>query len=88
VDLFGQKTSGSTVPSIVQMMQTKRKPPTYFRTNKFTQGFQAVVDAYGVASYREVNPGWSTDSLPLPLTFFHILTKQCLEIIMMIDDFL
>ena len=41
-------------------MDTKEKHPTYFRTNKFTKGFQAVVNAYGLANYREVNPGLYT----------------------------
>ena len=41
-------------------MDTKQTPPTYFRTNKFTKGFQAVVNAYGLANYREVNPGLYT----------------------------
>lgn len=52
-----QERSGSSVPSILNRMTTKQEPPTYNRTNKFTSGFQAIVDAYGVASYREINPG-------------------------------
>lgn len=48
--------SGSNVPSIMNRMETKETPPTYFRTNKVTSSFQAIVNAYGIASYREVNP--------------------------------
>lgn len=48
--------SGSNVPSIMNPMETKETPPTYNRTNKVTSGFQGIVNAYGVASYREVNP--------------------------------
>lgn len=48
--------SGSNVPSIMNRMETKETPPTYNRTNKVTSGFQGIVNAYGIASYREVNP--------------------------------
>lgn len=48
--------SGSNVPSIMNRMETKETPPTYNRTNKVTSSFQGIVNAYGVASYREVNP--------------------------------
>ncbi|XP_070780097.1 V-type proton ATPase 116 kDa subunit a isoform X1 [Enoplosus armatus] len=52
----GTEKSGSTVPSILNRMQTKQTPPTYNKTNKFTSGFQNIVDAYGIGSYREINP--------------------------------
>uniref|UniRef100_A0A224X765 V-type proton ATPase subunit a n=1 Tax=Panstrongylus lignarius TaxID=156445 RepID=A0A224X765_9HEMI len=52
----GTERSGSSVPPILNRMDTFEDPPTYNRTNKFTSGFQALIDAYGVANYREINP--------------------------------
>ncbi|XP_063815511.1 V-type proton ATPase 116 kDa subunit a 1 isoform X3 [Pseudophryne corroboree] len=52
----GTEHSGSTVPSILNRMQTNQTPPTYNKTNKFTYGFQNLVDAYGIGTYREINP--------------------------------
>uniref|UniRef100_A0A8C1ACD1 V-type proton ATPase subunit a n=1 Tax=Cyprinus carpio carpio TaxID=630221 RepID=A0A8C1ACD1_CYPCA len=49
-------SSGATVPSFVNRIPSNDTPPTLIRTNKFTSGFQNIVDAYGVSSYREVNP--------------------------------
>ncbi|KAG2488106.1 hypothetical protein HYH03_013255 [Edaphochlamys debaryana] len=48
--------SSNQVGTILQPMLTHENPPTYFRTNKFTACFQNIVDAYGIARYREVNP--------------------------------
>uniref|UniRef100_A0A4W5NXJ9 V-type proton ATPase subunit a n=1 Tax=Hucho hucho TaxID=62062 RepID=A0A4W5NXJ9_9TELE len=52
----GTERSGSTVPSILNRMTTKQTPPTFNKTNKFTSGFQNIVDAYGIGNYREINP--------------------------------
>ncbi|XP_030129612.2 V-type proton ATPase 116 kDa subunit a 3 isoform X2 [Taeniopygia guttata] len=52
----GSYQSGSSVECFVQRVPTTESPPTLIRTNKFTAGFQSIVDAYGVASYQEVNP--------------------------------
>ena len=50
------ENSGSSVSPILNQIATKESPPTFFRTNKFTSAFQELINAYGVASYREVNP--------------------------------
>uniref|UniRef100_A0A670J943 V-type proton ATPase subunit a n=1 Tax=Podarcis muralis TaxID=64176 RepID=A0A670J943_PODMU len=52
----GMERSGSTINPILTAIQTKMSPPTFNRTNKFTLGFQTIVDAYGVGNYRELNP--------------------------------
>nr|XP_004611199.1 unnamed protein product [Sorex araneus] len=52
----GSRESGATIPSFMNTIPTKETPPTLIRTNKFTEGFQNIVDAYGVGSYGEVNP--------------------------------
>ncbi|XP_014373589.2 V-type proton ATPase 116 kDa subunit a [Alligator sinensis] len=56
----GSRKSGATVPSFVNTIPTKQTPPTLIRTNKFTSGFQNIVDAYGVGNYGEVNPALYT----------------------------
>ncbi|KAJ0084266.1 hypothetical protein Patl1_30782 [Pistacia atlantica] len=48
--------SSSQVGIIFHAMDAFESPPTYFRTNRFTNAFQEIVDAYGVARYQEANP--------------------------------
>ena len=53
----GSERSGSSIMPVLHSLTTREAPPTFNRTNKFTNGFQTLVDPYGVANYREMNPG-------------------------------
>ncbi|KAM8924565.1 V-type proton ATPase 116 kDa subunit a 3 [Pelodytes ibericus] len=54
------ESSGGGGESFCHRIPCAISPPTLIRTNKFTAGFQGIVDAYGVASYQEVNPALYT----------------------------
>ena len=56
--------AGLSVPSIINEIRTNKIPPTYQKTNRFTEGFQTIINAYGTAKYQEVNQG-----LPTIVTF-------------------
>lgn len=55
---IGRRRSNAQVPSILEErpMGSTDVPPTYYKTNKFTEVFQGIVESYGVAKYHEINP--------------------------------
>ncbi|CRG84756.1 V-type H+-transporting ATPase subunit I [Talaromyces islandicus] len=56
--------AGLSVPTIVNQIKTNKTPPSHIKTNKFTEAFQTIINAYGITKYTEVNPG-----LPTVITF-------------------
>jgi len=49
-------TGGSSAIPFMNDLRTGKEPPTFHRTNKLTEEFQMIIDSYGIAKYREVNP--------------------------------
>ncbi|KAK7126023.1 hypothetical protein R3I93_021413 [Phoxinus phoxinus] len=52
----GSRKGDATVPSFVNRIPSSDTPPTLLRSNKFTSGFQSIVEAYGVGDYMEASP--------------------------------
>lgn len=55
---IGRRRSNAQIPSILEErpLSPHDVPPTYYKTNKFTEIFQNIVESYGVAKYQEINP--------------------------------
>lgn len=51
-----KQRAGLAIGGVLSEVPPNDVPPTFHRTNKFTEGFQSIIDAYGVASYQEMNP--------------------------------
>ncbi|GMS86240.1 hypothetical protein PENTCL1PPCAC_8415, partial [Pristionchus entomophagus] len=61
----GSIAAGCFVHPILNEIEPNETPPTHFTVNKFTSGFQNIVDAYGIADYKELNPTpWTIISFP------------------------
>ncbi|KAI6184450.1 V-type proton ATPase subunit a [Aphelenchoides bicaudatus] len=62
---YATELSGSNVSSVLNILHVDETPPTFNRVNKFTKAFQNIVDSYGIANYREINPApWTIISFP------------------------
>lgn len=51
------QNAGTSVAPVLEILKAREQPPTFHLTNKFSEGFQSIIDAYGYATYQEVNPG-------------------------------
>ncbi len=69
VEAVASRSAGiSEGQAVIEVVPTTETPPTYYRSNKFTSGFQGIVDSYGVSRYREMNPAPYT-AISFPFLF-------------------
>lgn len=67
-DLLSPDTPRHLNLQIDEIKYQELNPPTYFKTNEFTEVFQEIVDTYGVPSYKEINPAYYT-TITFPFLF-------------------
>jgi len=53
---LAERRSVGIARTALQIIPSHEAPPTYYKTNEFTEQFQQLIDSYGMARYQEVNP--------------------------------
>ena len=56
-EMIREKLSNFPTTNIKRFNNHTIRPPTYLKTNEFTNAFQQIVNTYGFPNYKEVNPG-------------------------------
>lgn len=73
------------MPPILNRMDTFEDPPTYNRINKFTSAFQHLIDAYGVANYREVLIGFNHRHEYIKILFYNIFNIEIMSFVLKVN---
>jgi len=53
---IAERGTHSQIDSVISEVETIETPPTYYETNKVTEVFQNITNAYAIPTYKEINP--------------------------------